>query len=74
MTILSDVHTDLHIFSSVEFGTAKLDDSHWSTSSIFLQKKNPYALEMVKNKAGETHSWVAAAATSITKALATPFT
>lgn len=61
MTILNDICTDLHVFSSIEFGTVELDDSHCSTSSVFPQKKNPYALETVKGKAGEANGWVATA-------------
>jgi argininosuccinate lyase len=61
MTVLNDLCTELHVFSSSEFGTVELDDSHCSTSSIFPQKKNPYALETVKGNAGEAVGWVAGA-------------
>ncbi|KAH7109982.1 L-Aspartase-like protein [Dactylonectria macrodidyma] len=58
MTILNDLCTELHIFSSTEFGTVELDDSHCSTSSVFPQKKNPYALETVNGMAAEAQGWV----------------
>ncbi len=61
LTILNDLCTDLHIFSSVEFGAVELDDSHCSTSSIFPQKKNPYALETIKGKGAEAAGWVSSA-------------
>ena len=65
MIILNDLCSDLHVFSSIEFGTVELDDSHCSTSSVFPQKKNPYALETVKGKAGESHGWVVAALATV---------
>lgn len=61
MTLLNDICCDLHVYSSVEFGTVELDDSLCSTSSVFPHKKNPYALEMVKTKAGEAQGWVVSA-------------
>lgn len=61
MTYLNDLCTDLHIYSSNEFGTVELDDSHTSTSSIFPQKKNPYALETIKAKAAEAMGWTTTA-------------
>lgn len=61
MTILNDLCTDLHVYSSVEYGIVELDDSLCTTSSIFPQKKNPYALETVKGKAGEALGWVVSA-------------
>lgn len=61
LTLLNDFCTDLHIWSSIEFGFIELDDSHCSTSSIFPQKKNPYALETIKKAAAEAHGWTATA-------------
>lgn len=61
MTVLNDLCTELHIYSSTEFGTVELADEHYSTSSIFPQKMNPYALETIKGKAGESQGWVSAA-------------
>lgn len=61
MTLLNDLCSDLHVYSSVEFGTVELDDSLCSTSSVFPHKKNPYALETVKMKAGEAQGWIVSA-------------
>ncbi|KAJ3492660.1 hypothetical protein NLG97_g5239 [Lecanicillium saksenae] len=61
MTLLNDLCSDLHVFCTVEFGTVELDDSLCSTSSVFPHKKNPYALEMVKTKAGEAQGWIVSA-------------
>ncbi|KAJ6780018.1 hypothetical protein PWT90_05534 [Aphanocladium album] len=61
MTLLNDLCSDLHVYSSVEFGTVELDDALCSTSSVFPHKKNPYALETVKMKAGEAQGWIVSA-------------
>lgn len=61
LTILNDLCSDFHVYSSVEFGTVELDDSLCSTSSVFPHKKNPYALETVKTKAGEAQGWIVSA-------------
>lgn len=61
MTILNDLCTDLHVFSSTEFGVVEIDDCHCGTSSIFPQKKNPFALEIVKKVAQDAAGWVATA-------------
>lgn len=57
MSTLNDLATDLHIWSSYEFGLVELDDAFCGTSSIFPQKKNPAALEAIKFLAGEAVSW-----------------
>lgn len=57
MSTLNDLATDLHIWSSYEFGFVELSDEFCGTSSIFPQKKNPVALEAVKFLAGEAISW-----------------
>ncbi|WWC98678.1 argininosuccinate lyase [Kwoniella sp. B9012] len=57
MATLNDLATDLHLFSSVEFGLIELDDSFCSTSSIFPQKKNPVTLEALKANAGGAVNW-----------------
>ncbi|WVW80945.1 argininosuccinate lyase [Kwoniella bestiolae CBS 10118] len=57
MATLNDLATDLHLFSSVEFGSVELDDSYCSTSSIFPQKKNPVTLEAIKANAGSSVNW-----------------
>ncbi|WWD20559.1 argininosuccinate lyase [Kwoniella shandongensis] len=57
MATLNDLATDLHIWSSTEFGMVELDDSFCSTSSIFPQKKNPVCLEVIKLAAGAAINW-----------------
>ncbi|WWC65349.1 argininosuccinate lyase [Kwoniella dejecticola CBS 10117] len=57
MGTLNDLATDLHLFSSVEFGLVEMDDSFCSTSSIFPQKKNPVTLEAIKANAGAAVNW-----------------
>ncbi|WOO83144.1 Argininosuccinate lyase [Vanrija pseudolonga] len=57
MATLNDLATDLHIWSSIEFGFIQLDDGYCSTSSIFPQKKNPVALEVIKYGAGPAVNW-----------------
>ena len=54
---INDLATDLHIWSSLEFGMIALDDSDSSTSSIFPQKKNPVLLETIRYQAGTATSW-----------------
>ncbi|MBZ8135131.1 argininosuccinate lyase [Afifella sp. IM 167] len=57
MSTLNDLATDLHLWSSYEFGFIELADEFCGTSSIFPQKKNPTALEAIKFAAGEAISW-----------------
>lgn len=64
MTVLNDLCTDLHVFSSNEFRTVESDDSHCQTSSVFPHKKNPYGLETIKINAASAHGWVATALAS----------
>ncbi len=61
MCDLNDLVTDLHIWSTFEFGMVETDDAYCSTSSIFPQKKNPAALESIKKAAGGSVSWLATA-------------
>ncbi len=61
MADLNDLSTDLHLWSSMEFGMVESDDSYCGTSSIFPQKKNPAALETIKKAAGEGVTWLATA-------------
>lgn len=58
MSTLNDFATDLHLWSSFEFGFVELGDAFCGTSSIFPQKKNPTALEAVKFAAGEAVNWM----------------
>ncbi|PVY77870.1 argininosuccinate lyase [Cupriavidus alkaliphilus] len=61
MADLNDLATDLHIWSSTEFGLVESDDSYSGTSSIFPQKKNPVALETIRRAAGPAVTWLGAA-------------
>jgi len=61
MADLNDLATDLHLWSSAEFGMVECDDSYCGTSSIFPQKKNPTALETIKKAAGASVTWLATA-------------
>lgn len=61
MSTLNDLATDLHVWSSTEFGFVESDDAYCGTSSIFPQKKNPAGLETVKKAAGGATTWLATA-------------
>ncbi|MFC4275211.1 argininosuccinate lyase [Achromobacter aloeverae] len=61
MSTLNDLATDLHIWSSHEFGFIETADEFCGTSSIFPQKKNPAGLEAVRFAAGEAVTWLASA-------------
>ncbi|AGW95453.1 argininosuccinate lyase [Cupriavidus necator] len=61
MADLNDLATDLHIWSSTEFGFVECDDSYCGTSSIFPQKKNPVALETIRKAAGPAVMWLSTA-------------
>lgn len=59
MSTLNDLATDLHLWSSIEFGFVEANDAYCGTSSIFPQKKNPAALEAIKKTAGAAVTWLA---------------
>lgn len=61
MSTLNDLATDLHIWSSAEFGFVESHDAYCGTSSIFPQKKNPAGLETIKKAAGGAVTWQATA-------------
>lgn len=61
MADLNDLATDLHVWSSTEFGLVETADSFCGTSSIFPQKKNPTGLETIKKAAGSAVTWLATA-------------
>jgi len=61
MADLNDLATDLHVWSSFEFGMVETHDAYCGTSSIFPQKKNPTALETIKKAAGNAVTWGATA-------------
>jgi argininosuccinate lyase len=52
VTTLAKLAEDLEIFSSGEFGYVSLADGHTRTSVLMPQKRNPYALTMVRGEAG----------------------
>jgi argininosuccinate lyase len=57
MSNLNDLATDLHVWSTYEFGLVETADQFCGTSSIFPQKKNPTALETIKKAAGDSITW-----------------
>lgn len=61
MADMNDIATDLHLWSSREFGFVELSDEYCGKSSIFPQKKNPVALEIIKAKAGPAVNWLGSA-------------
>jgi argininosuccinate lyase len=52
VTTLAKLAEDLEIWSSDEFGYVSLADGHTRTSVLMPQKRNPYALTMVRGEAG----------------------
>lgn len=61
MSTLNDLATDLHLWSSFEFGTVELPSDLCGSSSIFPQKKNPEALEVIRHAAGGAVTWLSSA-------------
>ena len=61
MCDLNDLATDLHVWSTMEFGMVESADAFCTTSSIFPQKKNPAALETIKRAGGASVTWLATA-------------
>lgn len=59
MSSMNDLASDLHLWSSYEFGLVETADAYCGSSSIFPQKKNPYALETIKKAAGRSTAWAA---------------
>ncbi len=58
MSNLARLAGDLYVWSSQEFGLVELADEYAGTSSIMPQKKNPYALGVVKGLAGQAIGWM----------------
>ena len=58
MSNLARLAGDLYVWSSQEFGFVELADEYAGTSSIMPQKKNPYALGVVKGLAGQAIGWM----------------
>jgi len=52
VTTLDRLAEDLEIWSSAEFGWVRLAAGHTRTSVLMPQKRNPYALTMVRGEAG----------------------
>lgn len=55
---LNDLATDLHIWSTNEFGFIQLPETYCATSSIFPHKRNPVTLETIKCAAGPSVTWL----------------
>ena len=58
---LNDLATDLHVWSTHEFGFVESADEYCGTSSIFPQKKNPNALDAIKQVTGGSVVWLSSA-------------
>jgi argininosuccinate lyase len=52
VTTAAKLAEDLEIWSSSEFGYVRLADGHTRSSVLMPQKRNPYALTMVRGEAG----------------------
>jgi argininosuccinate lyase len=52
VTTLDRLAEDLEIFASPEFGWVELGEGHTRSSVLMPQKRNPYALTMVRGEAG----------------------
>jgi len=52
LTHVSQLAQDLEILASREFGVVELDDAHSRQSDLMPQKKNPYALAVLRAAAG----------------------
>ena len=61
MSSMNDLASDLHLWSTYEFGLVETADAYCGSSSIFPQKKNPVALETIKKEAGASTTWAATA-------------
>ena len=64
MSSMNDLASDLHLWSTYEFGLVETADAYCGSSSIFPQKKNPNALETIKNAAGASTAWAGTALAS----------
>lgn len=61
----SELAQDLEILASQEFGIATLADAHSRASALMPQKKNPYALAVVRATAGTAAGDLAGVLTSL---------
>ena len=64
-TALSQFAQDLEIWCSQEFGWCELDDAHSRASALMPQKKNPYALAVLRTAAGQATGDLTAALTTL---------
>ncbi|MFM7246270.1 MAG: lyase family protein [Actinomycetota bacterium] len=64
-TSVSQLAQDLEIWCSQEFGWVELDDAHSRVSALMPQKKNPYALAVLRTWAGQAAGDLTAALTTM---------
>jgi argininosuccinate lyase len=64
-THLSQLGQDLEIYASQEFGLVELADRHSRASALMPQKKNPYALAVIRTQAGQAAGDLTAALTTL---------
>ena len=64
-TSISQFGQDLEIWCSQEFGWVELDDTHSRVSALMPQKKNPYALAVLRTWAGQAVGDLTAALTTM---------
>ena len=64
-TSVSQFGQDLEIWCSQEFGWVELDDAHSRVSALMPQKKNPYALAVLRTWAGQATGDLTAALTTM---------
>jgi argininosuccinate lyase len=64
-THLSQLGQDFEIYASQEFGLVELADRHSRASALMPQKKNPYALAVIRTQAGQAAGDLAAALTTL---------
>jgi argininosuccinate lyase len=64
-TWMSQLAQDLEIWASAEFGFVTLSDSHSRESALMPQKRNPYALVVVRTHAARIAGDAAAALTAL---------
>ncbi|MGA0123081.1 MAG: lyase family protein, partial [Gaiellales bacterium] len=62
---ISQFAQDLEIWCSQEFGWVELDDAHSRVSALMPQKKNPYALAVLRTWAGQAAGDLTAALTTV---------
>ncbi len=65
LTGLSQLAQDLEILCSREFGAVELADAHSRQSDLMPQKKNPYALAVIRGAAAEAAGTVTAVLTAL---------